>query len=244
MSAPASQENYVDVYVDESSQTKHRFLALGAMVVPSRHADLFRELIAEARWPELPHGEMAWTKVSRSKLPAYRRSVEAFFAPAPELNGIQFHSIIIDTSKIRDSSFNGGSREIGFNKEIYQLLLKVFRLNSSKLMNVYLDSRNTPIPLTELKSVLNNGARRYRRDADWPFRRVHFKESHTCNCLQIVDILLGSVAFHVNGHRQKEGASPHKSELSDHILRLARVRDAMRDTAMAGRFTIWHRQLR
>ncbi|MEZ2410508.1 DUF3800 domain-containing protein [Bosea sp. RCC_152_1] len=244
MGIPASQENYVDVYVDESSQTKHRYLALGAMVVPSARADLFRDLVADARWPELPHGEMAWTKVSRSKLDAYRRSVDVFFSPIPVLNNIQFHSIIIDTSKIKDGSYNDGSREIGFNKEIYQLLLKVFRLNSGKLMNVYLDSRNTPIPLTDLKSVLNNGARRYRRDADWPFRRVQFKESHTCNCLQIVDILLGAVAFHVNGHRQKEGASPHKCDLSDQILRLARVRDPSRDTGMAGRFTIWHRQLR
>lgn len=241
---PTFPDSYVDVYVDESSQTKHRYLALGAMVVPTRYAAMFREVVALARLPELPYGEMAWTKVSRSKLEAYRRSVDSFFKPEPELNNIQFHSIIIDTHKIKDSSFNGGSREIGFNKEIYQLLLKTFRLNSGKLMNVYLDSRNTPIPLGELRSVLNNGARRFKRDADWPFRRVQFRESHVCNCLQIVDILLGAVAFHVNGHRQSESASVHKADLSDHILRSARVRDPFRDTATAGRFTIWHRQLR
>jgi len=32
---------------------------------------------------------------------------------------IQFHSLVVDTSKLRDDLYNEGSRETGFNKEIY-----------------------------------------------------------------------------------------------------------------------------
>jgi predicted nucleotidyltransferase len=39
-------------------------------------------------------------------------------------------------------------------------------------------------------------------------------------------------------------ASPAKKALCDHVLSCARISDAMRDTAISGKFTIWHRKLR
>jgi hypothetical protein len=243
-SAPPSQSQLCDIYVDESSQTKHRYLALGCLVVPTPLVAALNLRIEEARIPELPRGEMAWTKVSASKLPAYRRAVETILQPDFEMLPIQFHSLFVDTHKIRDNIYNAGSREDGFNKEIYQLLMKCFRLNSSKLFHVYLDRRNTSSSPKRLRDILNFGARKKIPSVDWPFRRVHFRDSHETPCIQIVDILLGAIAFHINGHRQAPDASPAKCSLSDHILRTAHVHDPLRGTAISGRFTIWPRQLR
>ena len=69
-------------------------------------------------------------------------------------------------------------------------------------------------------------------------------DSHTCQILQLTDILLGAVAFRLNGHREALGTSPAQATLSDRVLSLANVWDVTRDTTVRGRFTIWHRRLR
>jgi len=240
---PPDPDALCDLYVDESSQTKHRYLALGGIVVPTAKAGLLEESLKASRLPELPYGEIAWTKVSKSKLAAYKRHVDTILKPSLDLYPVQFHSIIVDTHKIRDNIWNGGSRENGFNKEIYQLLHKFLRLNKTKLFHVYLDKRESAIPLKELRSILNSGAHKKYPNLDWPFRRLHFRDSSTSNCIQLVDVLLGAVAFHVNGHRHANGASEAKSELSDYILTSSGVRNPLTDTSIAGRFTIWHRKL-
>jgi hypothetical protein len=232
-----------EVYIDESSQTKHRFLALGGIIVPKNRVAAFEQSIWDARGIDLPAGEMAWTKVSRTKLPAYKRVVDAFFQSPRDIHPIEFHSLHIDTHLLRDRIFNQGSREIGFNKEIYQLCQKFARLHKARLLHIYLDSRNTKISTEELRLILNNGIRDKGDKRDWPFRRLHFRGSTTCQCIQVVDVLLGAVMFRLNGHRQTPTASPAKCDLSDYILALGRVHDVLKGTNVTGKFTVWPRQL-
>ena len=46
---PHEADLFCNVYIDESSQTKHRYLVLGGLVVPLSHADAFEADIAAAR---------------------------------------------------------------------------------------------------------------------------------------------------------------------------------------------------
>jgi hypothetical protein len=232
-----------DIYVDESSQNCHRYLLLGGVIMATGEASAFDACAIEARSLDLPQGEMGWVKVSRTKLPAYKRFVEAFFRK----NGLallDFHSIVVDTRQLDDRQYNGGSREAGFNKEIYQLIQKFGRLYRNHEFDVYLDERSTPIDPEELRTIVNHGMRLRTGSREWPVRRLHFRKGADCHGIQIVDVLLGAVAFHLNGHRMKRDASAAKCELSDYVLYLAKVADVRRDTALTGRFTIWHRQLR
>lgn len=240
---PADSSLLSNVYVDETSQTKHRYLALGWLIVPYSGSDILTQKIAEARLPELPNGEMAWTKVSKTKLNAYKRVLDVFFSGCG-LSHLDFHIVVVDMMKIRDKIYNQGSREIGFNKEIYQLLQKFGRLYRRRLFHVYLDKRNTASRTEDLRLMLNRGMAKRGDCRDWPFRRVHFRDSEKCYALQMVDVLLGAVAFHMNGHRDAIGASPAKCELSDYVLARTGIRNPLRDTAVSGRFTIWHRRLR
>lgn len=235
--------SFSNVYVDETSQTKHKYLAMGGLIIPTVDAPILSEKILQARLPELPDGEMAWTKVSKTKLAAYRRVIDVFFKNK-EFSNLDFHVIAVDTSRIKDNKFNDGSRETGFNKEIYQLLQKFGRLYKDRLFHVYLDKRNTRSSTEELRRILNRGIAKKGDNRDWPFRRVHFRDSCDCRVIQLVDILLGSIAFHMNGHRDILGASPAKCELSDYVLESARIRNPLRDTSVSGRFTIWHRRLK
>ena len=233
-----------DAYIDETSQTKHRFLGLGGLVMPTRHAGLFVQRVMQARGADLPAGELAWTKVSKAKLPAYKRVVDFVAHATSALPSLQFHSLFVDTSKINDHRFNDGSRDVGFNKEVYQLGMKIGRLYPQALFHTYLDERSTKSRPEDLRDLLNFGLRKNLPDRDFPFRRVHFRNSSKCQCLQVVDVVLGGLAYHINGHRHVADASPAKCELSDYILAAARIRDVHQGTNRTGSFTVWHRQLK
>jgi hypothetical protein len=242
---PAGPDLLHDIYIDESSQTQNRFLILGGLIVPTKHVGAFDEYVRRTRLPELPHGEMKWTKVSPTKLAAYQRVTKAVLRPPPgPFNLIEFHSLAVDTHKLKDKVFNSGSREVGFNKEIFQLCQKFGRIHRFPLFHVYLDQRNTSSSTDELRNILNRGVMLKQPERDWPYRRLHFRDSSKCQSLQIVDIMIGAIAFRLNGHYAAPGASLAKRELSDHVLSLVNVRDVTRDTRVRGRFTIWHRQLR
>ena len=222
-------------------------MLLGALVVPSLLTSRTEAVLKHSRLPELPSGEMAWTKVSNGKLQAYKRFIDTIFGPR---RPIQFHLLCVDTHRIKDKIFNGGSREAGFNKELYQLILKCWRLNRDQNFHVYLDRRKLPstsdkaVPLSKLRDIINLGIRKKSSGADWPVRRIQFRDGLDSQFIQAIDLVLGAVGYHLNGHRHAQGASAAKSELSDHVLSLAKVADPLKGTAAHGRFTIWHRQLR
>jgi hypothetical protein len=108
-----------EIYVDESSHTKHRYLVLGGLIATPDRARNLEAAFARARLPELPAGELKWTKVSATKLPAYERVIREFFAASKSPDGPHFHALVVDTTRINDRRFNQGSRELGFNKEVH-----------------------------------------------------------------------------------------------------------------------------
>jgi hypothetical protein len=239
---PPDPASIRDIYIDETSQTKHRYLALGALCAPLDSRSACEIAFANARLPELPFGELKWAKVSNSKLPTYQRVVDTFFKHDAFIQA-HFHCLVVDTQKLDDNSFNEGSREIGFNKEIYQAACKCARLYGG-LFHLYPDERQTSQRPTDLREILNLGRRKSGDTRDFPFRRCQFRDSKKVIQLQIVDILLGALAYHINGHAKKMDASTARLALAQHILSAAQITNVMKDTAISGKFTIWHRRLR
>lgn len=188
--APPDPKFLLDAYVDESSQTKHRYLTLGGLVMPTQAVTAFEAAVTRARDPQLPNGEMAWTKVSTSKLPAYKEVVDVFFNTL-SIKPLEFHVVAVDTSKIDDRKYNEGSRDAGFNKEIYQLARKFGRLYPRSLFHIYLDQRETKSSPEKLRFILNCGIKKDGDGRDWPYRRIHFRDSSKSQCIQVVDVLLG-----------------------------------------------------
>ena len=237
-----------ELYIDETSQTKHRYLVIGGIVCPLDFAADIAASIIEARGHDLSHvsregepREIKWVKVSNSKLEAYKRVVLAFFQFANRIpltaGRLDFHSAVVDLT------VKGGDlTEIGFNKEIRTLCLKFARLYPQALFHVYLDERTTRQSLSVEQYHLNNTAHLSRPTKNWPFRRMKFRESHRVQALQVADVLLGALAFRLNGHYERPDASPAKIELSNYVLKLARIADPFRDTKHLARYTIWHRE--
>ena len=61
---PLPQNLLHHIYIDESSRTKHRFLLLRSIIDPARAEERLKKELRGARLPEVPCGEMKWTKVS------------------------------------------------------------------------------------------------------------------------------------------------------------------------------------
>jgi len=153
MRVPPKPEEIAEIYIDESSQTNHRYLVLGRVGLKLTSAAHLSGLVMEARLPELPKGEAKWTRVSMSKLAAYKRIVDVLFK---NIEAIHFHSLVVDTTLLDHRRFNEGNREIGFNKEIYQLAMKFARLYPY-LFHVYPDHRETTQKPEDLRTILNRG---------------------------------------------------------------------------------------
>jgi len=235
MRTPAKPEEIIEVYVDESSQNKHRYLVLGAIVFEMPNAQRLIDL------PELPKGEAKWTKVSKAKLPAYKRLVDMFFDNQEDMH---FHSLFVDTTQQDHKKYNEGDSETGFNKEIYQLANKIGQLYSLSYFHIYPDYRDTKSTPEELRLILCRGAAKRGDKRDWPVRRCQFRDSKTTLPLQLADVLIGAIAFHLNGHDKASGANPAKVELAKHIMKRAGIADITKGTARVAKFSVWPRQLR
>jgi len=241
MRIPAKPEEILEIYVDESSQTKHRYLVLGAVVVESLRSDELSKLIMAARLPDLPAKEAKWVKVSRAKLAAYKRIVDVTF-DNPDL--VHFHSLFVDTARQNHRKFNAGDKETGFNKEIYQLGMKIAtRLYSSKIFHLYPDRRNCVQQPDELCLILNRGCQKKNDKRDWPFRRSQFRESSETLPLQLADILTGAIAYQLNGHGNAADASPAKVELARYVMARANISDVSKGTPIIAKFSVWPRRL-
>lgn len=217
---------------------------MGGLIVGGEFREQLSGFLYDARIPELPNGELGWVKVSRTKLDAYRRFVDVFFDnPIPD--GLEFHSLVVDTRAIDDRRFNEGSRETGFNKEIFQLCNKFARLYPRvPTFHVYPDRRQSTQGLDRLRLILNRYRAKQGDRRDWPFRRIHYRDGIDSQELQLVDVLLGAISYRLNGHDAAPNASAAKTTLCEHVIQRAGIRNVFWDTTQAGKFTIWHRRLR
>jgi hypothetical protein len=89
---------------------------------------------------------------------------------------------------------------------------------------------------------MNAGARKYSNRTDWPYRELKFEDPENKQALQVVDILIGAIAYRLNGHYQKLDANPAKKELCDYSLGRAKITNpAVKTDWHRQRLTILHR---
>jgi hypothetical protein len=255
---PHEADLFCNVYIDESSQTKHRYLILGGLVVPLSHADLFEADIIAARDPVIapfhPDGTprvIKWEKVSAYNLEAYKKVFDAFWRfeinhqlYGPKDKHVDVHCVVVDTSKKSLRATGDGDIETGFNIEIYFLCAALIGKRFAKeLFHIYLDRRTTSHDLNQARKIMNYGARKHGDTRQWPFRRLRFHDPEKCQALQVVDILIGALAYKVNGHYDKPEANKARKELCDYILlRKAKISKPLQATDYSKRrFTIVHR---
>jgi hypothetical protein len=81
---------------------------------------------------------------------------------------------------------------------------------------------------------MNAGARKYSNRTDWPYRELKFEDPESKQALQVVDILIGAIAYRLNGHYEKPEANAAKRALCDHVLKWAKITNPSGEAEGAG----------
>jgi hypothetical protein len=145
-----------------------------------------------------------------------------------------------------NQKYNKGSKELGFYKMLYQLLLnsfgQVLRRNDRCL--VTLDQRTTQrYKLSTLAVILNKGLRKKYGFTHDPVRHVQAMDSANCDLIQLADVLMGAVGFQANDDDRRPGASTAKIALANYIARRARLLHLRQSTPKAlTHFALWYFQ--
>lgn len=258
MPKPTETELLEEVYIDETSQSGHRFLVIGGITMPKYLSAAFDAYMTKARAPtkleahltdKMQLSEIGWNEISTKDFDSYRTVMQAYFDFAqPRLKStltqFEFHCSVVDTS-IRGRHYSGKRGEIGFNREIYFHCMSIGRRHKYNFFEVYPDERPTTQSMDDMRKILNHGLRREFRWRPTSFKRVEFRKSHDVQALQISDIMIGAVACRLNGHYDEPGGDD-KKKLCEFILQRTglwnQVQAGKADEKAWGKFQIWVRK--
>jgi hypothetical protein len=252
---PHEADLFHEVYIDESSQTQHKYMVLGGLCVPLSHSAAFEADIIAHRDSTIPVTRpdgtpriIKWEKLNAYNLKAYTRVIDAYFTfpmryNLPLSKSLETHCLAVDTSKKALKATGDGDVEIGFAKEFYFLCVPLIGKRMKRaLFHLYPDRRTTKQSLHEARKIMNAGARKYGDNRPWPYRELRFQDPEMKQALQVVDIIIGAIAFKLNGHYDKPQAKQAKRDLSDYILKRARITNPAVTTPFhLKRITILHR---
>src|SRR5690606_12761880 len=98
--------------------------------------------------------------------------------------------------------------------------------------------RTTAHSPENLRTMLNYGLAKYCNIHTNAFRSLAFEDSKDSDLIQLVDVLIGGIAFDRNKHAETPGTRPQKIELSRRILALKR------DVSMKHQFDFWDFQFK
>lgn len=212
----------ISVYADESCKDNHRYLILGGICAELANMDEITRKLKAVRTKHNTYGEVKWGKVSNGKYQFYVDYINVFFDLCA-VDILHFHFLSVDTSTFNHKVHNGGNSELGFDKLIYQLLLRKFgaRYGKNHKIQVYLDERTTNSNPNSMTEILNAGLNKKLKIDSSPFTRVTFQDSKTSELLQVNDLLIGAIGFRNNKRHLNQESAAHKTRFSELILRKA-----------------------
>ena len=195
------------------------------------------------------HSELKWSKVTNQKYKEYQRFIDYFFA-LNNTDNLYFRSIVIDNHQVNHHKYNQGSKELGFYKFYYQLLLHCFGIpffdkEEQTRFIIHPDHRNSDYRLDDLKFILNRGMSKKIGYEVNPFVAIDPKDSKCSELVQINDIVPGSIGFQKNGYHLLAESRRAKIDLAEYIAGSAGLTNLCDSTVRgANRFTIWNFQFR
>ena len=234
------------IICDESS-TKLRHLVLGSLIVLSHNHPLLSKEFLD--WKKAHNfnieSEFKWSKVSRRYLSHYKAIVD-WFVEHLRANHLRFRAHVVDTGRKAYREYGNGDLEKAFYKVYYHLLINaVKRLaiheEGSKVMILLDDKTNRyPFRLNVIKKALNRALKRD-LELDNLIANVEPRRSSGARgeiLIQVVDILIGAIAFIRNGWYRRAKASSPKLELVKYIESRANT-SLLYDTNVQSPFNIW-----
>src|SRR3981081_3825300 len=169
------RDKFFSVYIDETSQTKHRYLMIGGLAVPLSHtgqleADIIaarKDTVVPATQPDGTPRTMRWQKLNEYNSHVYKKVVDTVFNfrrvyKLPLNKDVAVHCVGVDTSVKNLRETGVGDIGVGFDKEFHFLCTVILaRRYQQALFLLYPDRRHPTTQLYKAREIMNRGAAKY-----------------------------------------------------------------------------------
>lgn len=174
-----------NLYCDESTHLEHDnhpYMIYAYVSVPYNEIKRAKEQIREIKKKHQYEGELKWTHIFDKTYPLYSDIVDYFFSTK-----MDFRAVIVDKSQIDNTRDEYTFNDFYF-RMYYQLLHH--KMNLEDVYNIYFDIKDTCSQknLHKLKELL-----RYNNS----IRDFNFVRSHQVPFIQLTDVLMGAVNYHL-----------------------------------------------
>lgn len=206
-----------NVYCDESCHLEHdgiNVMTLGAVWCP---ANKVREINTRIQEIKARHGieknsEIKWTKVSPSKLPVYQDIIDYFF----DDDDLRFRCLIVPNKEVLDHARFNQTHDDWYYKMYFDMLKVIF--SPENRFNIYVDIKDTHShqKVKKLHEVCCNSQYDFSARI---IKKIQPIRSHEVQLMQVVDILIGAIAYKNRVFPPDHRQSDAKRELIDRISR-------------------------
>lgn len=217
--------NVFHIYVDESSQTGHASMVIGAIFCSKEAAP---EIAQTMDFLLRHHGQRAdkefhWTELKSHTLQLYKDVMETILGFAITRRKMRYRALIVDMRHVGPTLNRGRRREATLAKFIFTLVFGFARSFGPNIKyRVWIDKRADSVHDLEmdqrLLDALNDEAKIEFGWAEGPFVGVSFVDSKTSRLIQAVDMLTGAVAYETNEKHLAKDASVHRISLLQHVI--------------------------
>jgi hypothetical protein len=227
--------NY-NLYCDESCHLENDGINQMFLSCISCPTDKVAIINNEIRAIKEKHGistEMKWVKVSQNKEQAYIDLVNYFF----DKKELRFRILIVDNKQDINHDAYLQDHNIWYYKMYYHMLNPIISLSNSYC--IYLDKKDTRTKtrVHELWDVLSNKKHDYTHTN---IPRIQVIQSHEVEIMQLVDIIMGAVAYEIRGLNSMQA----KLDLASLIkLRTGRINFKYNSSLSVEKFNLFHLQL-
>lgn len=195
-----------NIYCDESTHLEHDgepYMVYGYVSIAYQQIKLAKEQIKQIKANHQYEGELKWTNISENTYPMYKEIVDYFF-----MTDMNFRAVVVDKNQI-----DNNRPDYSFNDFYFRMYFQLLhhKIDMEHTYNIYFDIKDTcsQKKLHKLKEYLKWNA---------SIRNFQFIRSHESHFLQIADVLMGAVNYHLRMENHKiEGKSIAKRKIVDII---------------------------
>lgn len=229
----------INIYCDESCHLEssiispdNRFMVLGGITCADEDKDVvFKHIKKLKKENGLQHfSEVKWTKVSHTKINAYKALINYFF----DCTALSFRAVIVDKECLDHQRFNHSHDQLYY--KMYWQMLEWF-IDPSNCYHLYLDIKDTQgyLKVKKLHEVLCNSHHDFNRNV---IEKIQEVRSHELAITQLTDLLIGAVSY--ANRYSLGGQSEAKQEIVDLVKNRSEL-SLLRSTSLGARkFNLFH----
>lgn len=232
-----SVRNIFHVYVDESSQTGHQFMVIGAVFCSKDAAPQIAATMEEclSRHGQRASKEFHWNELTSHTLQMYKDVLSALICFTIMRRKMRYRALVIEMAKVDRTLDGSRSRETVLAKFIFTLVFGFARSFGPNIKyHVWIDKRADSLEDLEMDQrtlhSLNNEAKSKFGWEQGPFASVKFVDSKKSRLIQAADMITGAVAYETNQKHKASNASKHRTALLQHVIACSTLKTLARQS--------------